>query len=472
MNWKQIEEHGLFHDGANKSGETLVLHVDDEPQFGNLVSTYLEKIDGSLTVVTESSVENSLDRIETESIDCIISDYQMPEMNGLEFLKTVREEYPNLPFILFTGKGSEEVASQATTHGVTSYLQKSGPETYDLLAQQVETAVDHHRSKRLAKVTEDRLFGLYEQADGFYMLGGDWKITYWNRRIAERTEREPEEVLGQSYWNVFPEARELKVEPQFREAMETRNPVRFEVRYEPAEYWADVRAYPIDGGLFVHSRNISEMKEQEQEIEQRNQILESFANTVSHDLRNPLSVAEGRIQLAQETGDFDHLNEVTKAHNRMRNLIDNLLSVARGENLEMEEVSLQEIVTEAWSTVSSEEMQLDTIDQARFEAQPSQLRRLFENLFWNALEHGEAEVVSIGVIGGDGIYVEDDAHGVPTSEQERIFETGYSTTEDGPGYGLHIVNSIIDLHDWTIRVTEGDADGARFEIRGINFVNQ
>lgn len=472
MEWKQVEKIGLFHDDANKSVETQVLHVDDDPQFGNLVSTYLEKIDDSLTVVTESNAESGLDRIETDPIDCIISDYQMPGMDGLEFLNAVREEYPNLPFILFTGKGSEEVASQATTRGVTSYLQKSGPETYELLAQQVENAVDHHKSKRLAKVTEDRLFGLYEQADGFYMLDEDWTITYWNRRIAERTGRNPEEVLGRSYWDVFSKARELKVEPQFREAMETRNPVRFEVWYEPAEYWADVRAYPIDNGLFVHSRNISDIKEQEQEIEQRNHILESFANTVSHDLRNPLSVAEGQIQLAQETGDFDHLSEVTKAHNRMRNLIDNLLSVARGEDLDMSQVSLQEIGTEAWSTVSSEEMNIDIVESAHFEAQPSQLRRLFENLFWNALEHGDADVVKVGVIDGDGIYVEDDGHGVPTSEQQKIFNTGYSTTDDGPGYGLHIVKSIVEIHDWDILVTEGDADGARFEICGIEFVNQ
>jgi signal transduction histidine kinase len=183
-------------------------------------------------------------------------------------------------------------------------------------------------------------------------------------------------------------------------------------------------------------------------------------------------VAEGRLQLAQETGDFDHLSGVTKAHNRMRNLIDDLLSVARGEDLEFSEISLQETATEAWSTVSSEEMQIEITDSGRFEAQPSQLRRLFENLFWNALEHGEADIVRIGVINDEGIYIEDDGHGVPKSEQERIFETGYSTTDEGPGYGLHIVKSIVDLHNWTVHVTDGDDEGARFEIHGIHFVTQ
>ncbi|WP_080505315.1 hybrid sensor histidine kinase/response regulator [Halorubrum aethiopicum] len=472
MKWKQVEEVGLFHNDANENGETLVLHVDDDPQFGNMVSLYLEKIRDNLTVVTETDAGSGLDRVENDPIDCIISDYQMPKMDGLEFLEAVRDEYPNLPFILFTGEGSERIASEATTHNVTSYLQKSGTETYELLAQQVENAVNHHRSKRLAKVTEDRLFGLYEQADGFYMLDENWTITYWNPRISERTGRDPEDVLGRSYWNVFPEAKELKTEPHFREAMETRNPVKFEVWYEPCEYWADVRAYPIDRGLFVHSRNISDIKEQEREIERRNHILESFANTVSHDLRNPLQVAEGRLQLAEKTGDFEHLNEVKQAHNRMRNLIDNLLSIARGEDLDISEISLQESASEAWSTVTSKETKLEIDDSARFEAQPSQLRRLFENLFWNALEHGDADVVRVGVMDDDGIYIEDDGQGIPTSERDRIFDTGYSTTEDGPGYGLHIVESIADLHDWTIRVTEGDTGGARFEIRGITFVDQ
>ena len=467
MRWSQIQAQADVDSPAGDGDRILVLHVDDDPQHGDLVATYLEQIDENITVDTETDPQSGLERLQTESVDCVVSDFQMPEMNGIEFLKHVREEYPNLPFILFTGKGSEEIASEAINAGVTSYLQKSGTDTYELLANRVRNAVGHHRSKRLARVTEDRLFGLYEQADGFYVLDEEWTITYWNQRIAQRTGRSAEEVLGESYWEVFPEATEIETEERFRHAMETRTPVRFEVRYEPAEYWTEVRAFPIDEGLFVHSRNITDLRERERQIEHRNQILESFANTVSHDLRNPLSIAEGRLELAQETGDFEHLDEVTKAHNRMRNLIDDLLSIARGEDLEFEEVSLRESARDAWSTVSTEGMEFVVESDAHFDAHTSQLRRLFENLFWNAIEHGEADTVRVGTLDADGIYVEDDGQGIGPADQEDIFESGYSTTENGPGYGLHIVKNIVEIHDWEISVTGGAEGGARFEIREV-----
>ena len=276
--------------------DILVLHVDDEPQLADMVGSYLEQIDDDLSIIAESDARSGLAQLDDNAIDCIISDYQMPGMDGIEFLQAVRSEYPNLPFILFTGEGSEDVASKAINAGVTSYLQKNGTDTYELLAQQVQNAVGHHRSQRLAKITQDRLFDLYEQADGFYVLDEDWRITYWNQQVADRTGRAPEEVLGQIYWDVFPEATEIATEDCFRTAMDTGDPQRFEVWYDPGEYWADVRVYPLDDGLFVHSRDISEIKEREQELERRNHILESFANTVSHDLRNPLSVAEGQLQ--------------------------------------------------------------------------------------------------------------------------------------------------------------------------------
>jgi len=446
-----------------------VLHVDDEPRFGDLVGTYLSRIDDRLRVVSETDPEEGLARLEAEPIDCIISDYQMPGMDGLEFLRAVRDEYPNLPFILFTGKGSEEVASEAINAGVTTYLQKSGPETYELLANEVQNGVRRHRSERQARVARDQLLNLYEQTDGFYILDADWTIVYWNRQIADRMDLPPEEATGRRFWDVFPEATEIDTYEQFHEAMETREPTKFEVRYEPRGYWAEVRAYPVDEGLFVHSRDISDEKGRERELERRNHVLESFANTVSHDLRNPLNVAEGRLRLAQETGDFDHLDEVAEAHNRMRNLIDELLRIARGDDLTVSEVSLRERAEEAWATVTSEGMELVVGGDPQFEAHPTQLRRLFENLFWNALNHGNAETVRVGTF-EDGIYVEDDGGGIPVEDRKRVFESGYSTTDEGPGYGLHIVTEIVDMHDWEISVTEGTDGGARFEIRGVRFV--
>jgi PAS domain S-box-containing protein len=456
---------------SDEDVEIAILHVDDNPQVGELLTTYLEEINNNITVTTETHPADARERLESGPVDCIVSDHQMPDITGIEFLETVREDYPNLPFILFTGRGSEEVASKAINAEATSYLQKgAGSECYEMLANRIENGVDQRRSQKQAKVAKDRLLEMYEQAGGFYAVDEEWRITYWNQEMVERTGKEPQAVIGLTLQEAFPALTETELGENYRNAMEHREPKEFETYYEPHEYWLSVRVHPVDEGLFIHSRNINEQKQRELELEQRNEILESFANTVSHDLRNPLSIAEGKLQLAKETGDYEHLDDVAKAHNRMRNLIDELLRIARGEDLALSEVSLRESAGDAWSTVSSQGMQLSVEADGRFAAHDAQLRRLFENLFWNALEHGDAAVVRVGTIGTEGIYVEDDGQGIAVADRDSVFESGFSTNDTSPGYGLHIVEGIAEMHDWSITVAEGEDGGARFEIRGVQFL--
>lgn len=452
---------------ASSNGETTqVLHVDDEPQFCELVSTYLERLNDSLTVVSETDAQDGLERLESARIDCVISDYKMPGADGIEFLDQVRERYPNLPFVLFTGEGSERVASEAINAGVTSYLQKGGSESYEQLANRIENAIGRRQSERRAEITSERLLQLYEQTDGFYILDTDWTITYWNQQIAERTGLSTEEVLHENYWEVFPDAAETEVYDHFQTVLATDEPHEFEIYYDPLEYWAEVRAYPVDDGLFVHSREITAKKEREDELEKRNQILQSFASTVSHDLRNPLNVAEGKLQLAQRTGDFEHLEEVAQAHNRMQNLIDELLRLSKGEELDLTSVSLRTVSTTAWETITSGATDLVVEDDRQFEAHEGQLRRLIENLCWNAIEHGDATTVRIGWLPEGGVFVEDDGTGIPLHEHDRVFESGHSTVDGNPGFGLAIVEGITETHGWDIELVGNDG-GARFEIRGI-----
>ncbi|WP_245902887.1 response regulator [Salinigranum rubrum] len=105
-----------------------MLHVDDDPDLCELVVEFLERQDDSLSVETATRPNEVLDRLADGDFDCVVSDYEMPERNGIELLTAVRAHYPNLPFILFTGKGSEEIASEAISAGVTDYLQKRGGE--------------------------------------------------------------------------------------------------------------------------------------------------------------------------------------------------------------------------------------------------------------------------------------------------------------------------------------------------------
>lgn len=128
---------------------TTVLLVDDDPSFRELSKTHLERAGSGLSVVTVGSASAALDRLDEETIDCILSDYEMPGTDGLELLAAVRAEYRSLPFVLHTGTGSEEIAAKAINAGVDAYYRKNlGSGQYAVIAQHIETLVDKHRAER------------------------------------------------------------------------------------------------------------------------------------------------------------------------------------------------------------------------------------------------------------------------------------------------------------------------------------
>jgi PAS domain S-box-containing protein len=142
-----------------------VLHVDDEPSLTDLVQTFLERQNERFSVETANEVDEGLNRLAQNKFDCIVSDYDMPDKNGLEFLKRVRSKWNGLPFILYTGKGSEEVASDAISAGATDYIQKqSGTDHYTLLANRIHNVVEQYQAKTTAQRTDKRYHNLVDTA--------------------------------------------------------------------------------------------------------------------------------------------------------------------------------------------------------------------------------------------------------------------------------------------------------------------
>jgi signal transduction histidine kinase len=221
---------------------------------------------------------------------------------------------------------------------------------------------------------------------------------------------------------------------------------------------------------------------QERELARQNERLEEFASVVSHDLRNPLNVAEGNLGIVQGDVDDDRLDDVARAHERMDTLIDDLLTLAReGETVgEVEPIDLATIVERCWQNVDTADATLDLRTDRTIRADPSRLQQLLENLVRNGVEHGStngrprADDEGVGITVGDlpdGFYVEDDGPGIPEADRSTVFEAGYSTTEGGTGFGLRIAERIVDAHGWDVRVVDGSDGGARFEITGVEFAD-
>ena len=736
-----------------------VLHVDDEPGFADMTASFLEREDDRLDVQTATSATAGLDILVETDIDCVVSDYDMPEQNGIQFLEAVREEYDTLPFILYTGKGSEEIASDAISAGVTDYLQKGrGTDQYAVLANRITNAVESQRVKRerdrqldaietaqegISILDEKGRFIFVNEAyadlygyDPAELCGNHWEllyreedipriyeeivptveetgywtgtttglradgstftedhvlaltdrgelvctvreiadredgererfrnkramdeapigvtitdptrddnpITYANRRFLELTGYTEPEVSGRNCRFLQGEATESEPVEAMRTAIDAEEPVSVELRNyrkDGTVFWNQVSIAPVrdDSGTVVnyvgfqqdvterkdHERRLEalsasmqdltraetreevaeigvetartvlgleastihllddadrslepvavsdaiydligdpptftpgdsiawrvyesgeslavddvrtdpdiynpdtpikselylplgeygillagsetaaafdqrdvalgeilagnvtsalkqvegteQLRDRERELEQHNDRLEAFTSVVSHDLRNPLNVANGRLELAREDCESEHLAAVGRAHERMDTLITDLLTLARdGETVtDREPVALAPLVADCWSNVETAAATLVTDIDRTVLASESRLSQLFENLVRNAIEHGGEDVtVTVGEL-DDGFYVADDGPGIPDDDRDAVFEAGYSTAEEGTGFGLSIAREVAAAHGWEISLGGSADGGARFEITGVSF---
>jgi len=268
----------------------------------------------------------------------------------------------------------------------------------------------------------------------------------------------------------------------------------------------------------AHTTAAIDRVEREEALAQQNDRLETFTSIVSHDLRNPLAVAIGRLEIAQEECDCPSLDNVEQALDRTVTLLDDLqaFAMAGAGTVETEPIDLTSLCETCWHHVETGAATLVTDTDRTIRADSSRLQELIENLVRNAVEHGSTRpdlqgyqdatdgwssdvsvtaasvdtdeqrppeggtpthqdavthdgdgvTITIGDCEG-GFYVADDGPGIPADEREQIFERGYSTSDTGTGFGLSIVREICDIHGWEISVTDSDAGGARFEITGV-----
>ncbi|MFB6223349.1 MAG: PAS domain-containing protein [Haloarcula sp.] len=588
-----------------------VLHVDDNLSFRELVKTFLQQEDDRFEVVSIGDPTDTIAKLSETDIDCVVSDYEMPNKSGIELLQCVREEFPSLPFVLFTGKGSEEIAGEAISAGVTDYLQKSGSsEQYTVLANRILNAVERYHAQHTARESERRLYQSYERiTDGCFALNEDLEFVFINEAGAQQFDASADDLLGERFWDAFPELSGTSFETVLRSAMDTMESTSSEEYYESLDAWYTVTAYPDEDGLSVYFRditerkqseaqrkrlteryerlvevfpnggvflfnkdlqftaaggseleasglsedvmvgrrpsevfppenaalleqkyratlagepqsfedswqnhhyriqtqpirnsdgkiisgmavaqNITEQKEREQKLERQNERLESFASVVSHDLRSPLSVLEGSLYLAEETGDAEHFERAGNAVDRIRELVEGLLSLSRENEREFTttSISLADCVENCWQTVETSGATLVADDELVFEANYVRLTQLLEALISNAVVHGSTDdaveadadkregpavTVTVGSLDGEpGFFVADDGSGLSDDIGEAVFDMGYTTAEDRSGMGLAIGKQIAEEHGWEICVNESPDGGARFEISGVTVV--
>lgn len=460
-----------------------VLHIDDDQDFLDVSEMYLSRELDQIQIVTTTDVTEAVDSLQTTRFDCVISDYDMPELDGLELLDQVREHNPDLPFLLYTGKGSETIARKAINAGVTGYFQKGGPEQQQRLANRVKHAVEEYR----AKLDSERYAAVLRALDyPTYVVDAMGRFAYVNEAFAELTGYDREELIQRRPDVVKSDESVEKADEALRSVVSSGGPdtEQFEIEIETAD--GDVipckdhiAPLPFNDeyrGCAGILRDLSLQQLRRTELERKNERLEEFVSVVSHDLQTPLDTAMTAAKLARDTDvAFEKLDG---ALNRLQRLLDELLALAHeGETTtQPTDCQLDRIAQQAWESAGSEAGTLVVNDATLISADQSRLRRLLENLFKNAVEHGaEDATVTVGRIDRqdtDGFYVADDGDGMSAETRESVFEPGFTTAQGGTGFGCAIVERIAKAHDWEIQLTDSEAGGARFEFTEIEIVDQ
>ncbi|WP_162415043.1 PAS domain S-box protein [Haloarcula salina] len=511
----EVSASPVRHDGAIVFVQGLVRDISDRKERERELRRYREYtdcvLDGIDDLLFVHDADGDLQRW-NESFAAVTGydDATLATMNGVDFVPETHREATAAAITqvfetgharhqapLLTSDGSEipyEFVANRVTH----------PDGTVLLVGIGRDITDRKERERERRALEARYRTLVENLPdmGVFLFDRDLRYTLAAGSELAAVGLTSDDFEGMTAQDLFPDDLAEETEHYYREALAGNEGV-FEQAYQGERYRVQTVPVRDDEGEVISglavSENVTERRARQRELERQNEQLREFASVVSHDLRNPLNVARGRLELARAESDSEHLDDIGTALDRSHALIDDLLALARSGDAvsDTEPVALVDLVEQCWQNVPTAASTLVVETDQTILADRARLEQLFENLLRNAVEHGPAPLssqaqgdavergpptsppssesddgeeravtVTVGSL-ADGFYVEDTGPGVPPADREKVFEAGYSTATDGTGFGLRIVRQIAHAHGWDVSVTDGASGGARFEVRGV-----
>ena len=392
-----------------------------------------------------------------------------------------------VPIVAYVDVSDGAAIAEATQSGATTVVPQGDEEG---LASAMGTAIDRYRQRR-TEAAESSMFTTLLEEIGVSIYVKDTDARHL--RLANVPGApDPKNAIGKTDKELYgdPEGAE-ETWTADRIVLEDGESIRERIEHfeaEGSDVWTKTTKVPWrdeDGriqGLVGLSLNVTDEMKKEQQIEQFQDRFEEFASHLSHDLKSPLQVASGHLELAREIGNEEAFDKTAKALDRMERMIDDMSALAteepdlsfetfeeRGEIQDITNPTrIGDVVEEIWDIVSTDEATLRNHFEpdALIVAEEASVRPPLENLLRNAVVHGGPDVtVDIGPLDDwSGYYVADDGPGIPAEDRDSVFTEGYTTHEEGSGTGLAIVAENVEQCGWTIDLIESDAGGARFEI--------
>ncbi|MCU4802329.1 PAS domain-containing sensor histidine kinase [Halobacteria archaeon HArc-gm2] len=436
-----------------------------------------------------SAADDVLDALTEDDVDCLVC------AGGEDVLALVDDAQASVSGLLVVVFGREDLdAATALEHGAAHFVDIGENDPVETL-EALRSVVDEHHTQRRDRTMLDSLLEhiplsvYFKDRDSRHVKVSDAMPSMNGRPYIENPDgaryHTPEDVVSLTDFDLYPPELAESATADDQRVIESEDPVVDQVEHTYGSAfdgtyvatskapWYDDRGNVV--GLVGITRDISERKQYEHQLERQNERLERFAGVISHDLRNPLEVAQGHLRLAREDGDPEHFDVIERSLDRMDDLVEDVLRLARqgGTVTEPDAVAVATAARDAWDVVDSGDATLVVDSDLVVMADPSRLAQLFENLFRNALEHAADRPDALTITVADlrdarGFLVADDGVGIPEDERDTVFDAGFSTADDGTGLGLSIVRTIADAHGWQVTVTESDGGGACFQFGNVH----
>lgn len=499
-----------------------ILYVDDEPVLLEVCRHFLEVSEG-FRVETAISAKEGLDLLRRFRFDAIISDYQMPEMDGIGFLRTVRSDpaMSEIPFILFTGRGREEVVIEAINNRVDFYLQKGGDprSQFAELSHKVQWAIEHRKREQALRNTGVRPVSVdgdrIQMAAGCVAASSPW--------TARPKSEDNNQILSHEFYQSFieaspdviiltdltgkvifasPRARKMFaipseievagreiiswIAPEFRRQAfecischmqgEQRPPDIYRLlRSDGSSFPAEIHSAPVHGkggditGIIAIIRDNSERTAQHDALERANTKLNLLSSITRHDILNKITALRLYCSLIEEEEDPAENRAMLRKVEEMASIISDLVAfTSYYQNLGINTaqwITPSDVVCKLVDMIEIERVRIiNGFGQVRILADPL-FEKVLYNLFDNAIKYGETittmrtgfETTENGLV----LFISDDGIGVPEDQKEKIFERNVG---HGTGLGLFLSREILSVTNLSIRERGIPGEGARFEI--------
>jgi PAS domain S-box-containing protein len=463
------------------SGETpektmRLLHVDDDADLLKIVKNVLEFHVPSLTVESVTFAAKALKLLERHNYDCILSDYKMPGMNGIELARRVKQK-SDIPFIIYTGQGSEKVAAVAFESGVDDYLRKERDSGhYQVLAKRITTAIEKRhaeiarRQAEAALIKSEKIYrSLVEMApDGIMTLDLKGYVRSANSAFFKLTGFAEEEIVGKHFSKL--QTVRLSLIPSYVKMFvkilrgKSSGPLDLVYRNRDGiERWGEAHASLVEVDekeklVIAIMRDVTDRKKQQEK-------LAVMSRLTRHDIRNKLSVITSSLYLANmnlKDGDDieESLDMIGDACDNIVKIVEFATNYEKLGSDKKKGVNVSETFKSALNMFDLGDLQVEDDCEGFIVQADSLLKSILYNLVDNTLRHGrDVSRIRLSVErGGRQIVYQDDGVGMPPEERGAF----NGEIDEASTHGLALIKRIIESYGWTMREKGRPGGGVRF----------